>query len=330
MFKRLIAYNSLRFILILMGMTLLVSPAWAKSAKEEKSKVNASSSQTKKLTPEDKKFRSLKFKIDKGYQQARRLAKKKSYKAFSKKVESLKALLADPAVPERYRKTMLRKLMELSDQMEVEYQYKQDVRGQKQEAAMMKISAPTSPKPKLGTYSNDADEDQKLREFKEQYDADGHRLREQVFKEQPKYRGGPKDLAPAVVERKVKILRQREFLMSEFEKGVDAQYRTAVQLFDSKQYTRSMTAFLGIEKMSPDYKETRNYLKKLKGLVKKERGSNAKVTAKPQKSKPVKSSKPVSSKKKAEPEPMVKTSRTSAVNAALDDFEKTYPQEETP
>lgn len=291
---------------------LLVAPALAKDTHPSKVKTASAQAAFKKLKPQ----------IEKGYKELQALYKKRAHGAFSKKLEDLKVKLSQPVVPARYRKSMLRKALELSDRMDEDYFNERAARDSKKDQALRKLGTRDSKKPRTVRYSDDPAEDRALKDFKQGHDDQGQRIREQILKEQPVYRQDHDGLEDAIVERKVKIVRQREFLMTEFEKGVEAQYQTGVRLFNQKEYARSQDSFSGLEKMAPNYKDTRTYLKKLKKLSR----SSPRTTA----PKVVAAKKPspraVTPKVKKVPPPP-EQERDQAIAEALEHFEREYAGE---
>jgi hypothetical protein len=105
-----------------------------------------------------------------------------------------------------------------------------------------------------------------LDEFKKKRDAETKRLRDEIFTIRPALKSERDDMAQRITERKVKIIRERNFLESEFENGVNRIYQQAVDRFLKKDYAASRNDFEDIEQLSPGFKETNTYLKKLEKL----------------------------------------------------------------
>ncbi len=103
--------------------------------------------------------------------------------------------------------------------------------------------------------------------FKARRDLNIVHLHEQIFQKQPSLRNMQTDLAKAVVKRKVMIIQEREFLSTEFQKGIENLYQNAVVRYTQKNFSASQKDFEEIERLVGDYKQTRNYLEKLKGMT---------------------------------------------------------------
>ncbi len=73
-------------------------------------------------------------------------------------------------------------------------------------------------------------------------------------------------LAQEIIDRKIKIKRENEFLATEFGKGLELLYQKAVTQFKQKQWEESENNFKQIEELFPNYKKTRDYLKQLKSV----------------------------------------------------------------
>lgn len=99
--------------------------------------------------------------------------------------------------------------------------------------------------------------------LKKQRDAEAQRIREEIFAIRPALKSDRDEMAKKIVDRKVRIIRERNFLNSEFEKGVEQIYQNGVARFAQKDYAASRMDFQEIEKLSPGFKDTREYLKKL-------------------------------------------------------------------
>lgn len=92
-------------------------------------------------------------------------------------------------------------------------------------------------------------------------------LRQQIVQAQPIFSNVKTDLGKAVVERKVMIARQQEFLADELHKGVDKLYQKAVKEYDQKQFVASQRDFTEVERLIANFRETRDYLEKLKAFI---------------------------------------------------------------
>ncbi len=106
-----------------------------------------------------------------------------------------------------------------------------------------------------------------LESFKTRRDLKNERLRQQILQAQPMFRNGTTNLAKAVVDRKVMIARQQEFLSDELHKGVDKLYQKAVKEYEQKQFAASQRDFAEVERLIPNFRETRDYLEKLKAFI---------------------------------------------------------------
>ena len=112
-------------------------------------------------------------------------------------------------------------------------------------------------------YFDDLQEQDTLDGYKIKRDLRTQQIREQILKTRLRLGNNRSDLAKAVLERKVMIAREREFLVGEFEKGVASLYQKALEAYAHKQFLVSQKDFMEVEKLFPDYQETRLYLKKL-------------------------------------------------------------------
>ncbi len=112
-------------------------------------------------------------------------------------------------------------------------------------------------------YFDDLQEQDTLESYKIRRDLNKRRIREKIVETHLKLKHDRSDLAKAVLERKVMIVREREFLVSEFEKGVDTLYQKAVEAYVHKQFLVSQKDFTEVEKLFPSYRDTRQYLEKL-------------------------------------------------------------------
>lgn len=112
-------------------------------------------------------------------------------------------------------------------------------------------------------YFDDLKEQDTMKSYKIKRDLNTQRIRETIIRTRLKLRSDQSDLAKAVIDRKVVIVREREFLVGEFEKGVDILYQKAVEFYVNKQFLVSQKDFLEVEKLFPDYRDTRYYLEKL-------------------------------------------------------------------
>lgn len=102
-----------------------------------------------------------------------------------------------------------------------------------------------------------------LQVLKKQRDAEAQRIRDEIFTIRPALKSDRDEMAKKIVDRKIRIVRERNFLNSEFEKGVEQIYQNGVARFAQKDYAASRMDFQEIEKLSPGFKDTREYLKKL-------------------------------------------------------------------
>lgn len=115
----------------------------------------------------------------------------------------------------------------------------------------------------VAQYYDDLAGETDLQSLKKKRDAEAQRIRDEIFTIRPALKNDRDDMARKIVERKVRIVRERNFLNEEFEKGVDQVYRNGVAHFDQKDYAASRMDFEEIEKLSPGFKDTRDYLRKL-------------------------------------------------------------------
>lgn len=100
--------------------------------------------------------------------------------------------------------------------------------------------------------------------FKARRDLNLKRLREQILKSQPLQKNRQTSLTKAVVDRKIMIIQERQFLDNELYQGVASLYQKAVLKFDQGRFSASQKDFETIETLWPDYKQTRDYLQRLK------------------------------------------------------------------
>jgi hypothetical protein len=130
-------------------------------------------------------------------------------------------------------------------------------------------------------YFDDLQEQDTSESYKIRRDLNTQRIREKIAETHFKLKHDRSDLAKAVFERKVMIVREREFLLSEFEKGVDTLYQKAVEAYANKQFLVSQRNFTEVEKLFPSYRDTRQYLEKLsvahRSVSKSERESSVKI-----------------------------------------------------
>lgn len=103
--------------------------------------------------------------------------------------------------------------------------------------------------------------------FKARRDLNLKRLREQILQSQPLQKNRQTPLAKAVVDRKIMIIQEREFLDNELYRGVASLYQKAVLKFDQQRFSACQKDFETIETLWPDYKQTRVYLQKLKVMT---------------------------------------------------------------
>ncbi|MCB9757469.1 MAG: hypothetical protein H6753_03485 [Candidatus Omnitrophica bacterium] len=115
-------------------------------------------------------------------------------------------------------------------------------------------------------YFDDLQDQDTLESYKVKHDFNTQRIREKILQTRLKLKRDRSDLAKAVIERKVRIVREREFLVNEFEKGVDRLYQKAVEAFEHKQYLICQKDLAEVEKLLPNYLDTRQYLEKLSVL----------------------------------------------------------------
>ena len=114
-----------------------------------------------------------------------------------------------------------------------------------------------------GRYYDDISGEVSFQEIKRQRDAETIRIREEIFTIRPALKSDREDMAKKVLDRKIKIVREKRFLDSEFEEGVDRLYKKGVTRFGSKDYSTCRIDFEEVERLHPGYKDTRDYLKKL-------------------------------------------------------------------
>lgn len=112
-------------------------------------------------------------------------------------------------------------------------------------------------------YYDDLTGEGSLKDIKSNWKLDTQRLREAILKSHQSLQRDDSDLAKAVVDHKVKIAREREFLSGEFDAGVSDLYQKAVTEYQHKQFIASLSTFEEVESLSPDFKDTRKYLQKL-------------------------------------------------------------------
>lgn len=112
-------------------------------------------------------------------------------------------------------------------------------------------------------YYDDLTGEGSLNDVKTKWKLDIQRLREAILKSHESLQRDDSDLAKAVIDHKVKIAREREFLSGEFDAGVADLYQKAVGEYQQKQFMVSLSTFEEVESLSPDFKDTRKYLQKL-------------------------------------------------------------------
>ncbi len=115
-----------------------------------------------------------------------------------------------------------------------------------------------------GRYFDDLQGPDTLESFKARRDLNARQVREAIFQTHRVLRDDPSDLAKAVVERKIKIVRENRFLETELGKGVEILYRKAMEQCLQKQLSACEKNLLEVEMFYPNYKETRDYLNRLK------------------------------------------------------------------
>ncbi len=103
--------------------------------------------------------------------------------------------------------------------------------------------------------------------FKSRRALKNSQLRQQIAQTQPIFSNVKTDLGKAVVDRKVMIARQQEFLTNELHKGVDKLYQKAVKEYDQKKFAASQRDFAEVERLVANFRETRDYLEKLKAFI---------------------------------------------------------------
>jgi len=194
--------------------------------------------------PSDKDIRRG---IEQGYKELVRLYKSRSYESFRNKARELRSKLGDPLLPQSYKDKMERKINVLNASNEKAFE-KERTAGEKKEIGKKGTDGPGE-KPR-GMIS------------KEQRGEETRRIRKDILERHPEYKRNPAGLADAVIERKIKIARERRFLKTEFDKGVGKLYDRAVSYYHAKDFNASKKDFEEVEKLSPDYKKTREYLKK--------------------------------------------------------------------
>ena len=242
-----------RSVLILTGLLIFCPAVFAKEQKDPALSVKAS---------------PLKHKIETGYKELRVLYKKKEFSAFSEKVQELKSELADPAVDEKYRKGMLNKILNLADDMDDVYEKQWVARERKKAAAMRRLMGQSPGQEPAGFYSSDPAEEKKLQAFKKKRDEESRRIRQEVLVTHPAFKNDETGLADAVIARKEMAAREREFLQSELNQGVEALYRKGVEFYAAKLYASSQENFREVEQLSANYRSVRGYLKKLASMPK--------------------------------------------------------------
>ncbi len=124
--------------------------------------------------------------------------------------------------------------------------------------------ADTSQQPDLGGPYFDLKPQDTFTSFKARRESNLQNLRKQIIQTHPIYQNQQTQLTNAVVQRKIRIARERGFLTGEFEKGIAALYQKAVDKYAKKQFEESQKDFMEIDQLAPDYQQTRHYLQMLK------------------------------------------------------------------
>jgi len=117
-----------------------------------------------------------------------------------------------------------------------------------------------------GQYYDDISGEMNLQALKKQRDVETQRIRKEIFTIRPALNNDREDMAMKVTERKVRIVREKNFLKAEFENGIDQLYQKGVERFARKEYSACRLDFQEVESLSPNYKQTKDYLKKLEKI----------------------------------------------------------------
>ncbi len=112
-------------------------------------------------------------------------------------------------------------------------------------------------------YFDDIQPSDTLASLKARRDLNTQRLRQEILQNYPNLKNNETDFAKALIERKIRIARERVFLNRELQKGVEDLYRDAVEKYAQKKFSASQKDFVHIQGLCANYKETRNYLQKL-------------------------------------------------------------------
>ncbi len=200
--------------------------------------------------------------INQGFKMLTRLSKSDSYESFQNKARELKFKLTDPVLPQGYKNKMIRKIDALSSKRDKLYQKQQSLQedGIQVDAKKLKAKKPEK------TKKSSAPAKTNVMLSKEDRDADTRRIFKEVLTEHPEYKEDHTGLADAVMERKIKIVREREFLQTEFDRGVEKLYQKALANYGNKALKASKDDFVEVEKLAPNYKSVRKYLKLLSNV----------------------------------------------------------------
>ena len=205
--------------------------------------------------------------IAQGYKVLTRLSKGDSNEAFQNKERELRFKLADPVLPQSYKNKMNHKIDVLAGKREKAVAKKKSVEKDAATKPEKKVKAEKTVKKAAKKAKSPAAKKKRVIVSKEERDAETRRIFKEILAEHPEYKEDSTGLADAVLERKIELVREREFLQTEFDSGVDKLYEKALTKYQNKSFKESKKDFVEVEKLAPNYKSTRNYLKKLSNVT---------------------------------------------------------------
>ncbi len=106
-------------------------------------------------------------------------------------------------------------------------------------------------------------EDQALAELEKRRRQEKHGRLKELARQDHYVKTKQEEMNRAVIEQKVKIFQERQQLKNELIRGVEELYRNGLKLYKIGSYQMAYNVFLEIEKMWPDYKNTRQLLNKI-------------------------------------------------------------------
>lgn len=216
---------------------------------EDRAEARRKKEEEKRLKREMKETQKMAVGI---YRKALDLYKIKEYSGAQEKLAHLKAFISERSLSEGFLRSINKKMEKLNS-LAQKAQDKDRIRlkrkKEKQRAKELRVNKKQRAKAKKARRAQGAQYKHDMREKEED-------LRRSAVQRQ-------KNMEKKLKKRKEEIRHERKQVQSDFSSGVDALYRRALKLYKSDAYLQARDLFTEINGLSPEYKSTGTYLKRI-------------------------------------------------------------------